>query len=205
MTGLDIPKDPLSFLRTIFKTSRAVILAGRGLQEPTRTALARDLQRVCARCRGAYERFLKQLAPLKASYSQPAALVKEVQKLASQPEYRQTFKPDKLCGDIDNLLTRLHSNLDPLKYSIGVTRIGKLRVQLKAFQNYDLAFYQTFDSFAVEVSRLAVRLDAAMTEGEDPSRIRALRDQIRRKVEKLEADVSATLREVLATHTQVQV
>lgn len=202
MTEVSVPKNPLSFLRTIFRTSRAVILAGRGLQEPTRKALVRDLQQVSANCRSSYERFLKQLAPLKTSYSQPATLVKEVQRLASQPEYRQTFKPDKLCGDVADLLTRLHSNLDPLKYSIGVTRIGKLREQLAKFQNYDLAFYQTFDNFAIEVSRLATKLEAAMTAGKDPSHIQ---NQIRRKVEKVEADVSATLREVLATQAQIQI
>jgi hypothetical protein len=128
--------------------------------------------------------------------------VKEVQRLASQSEYRQTFKPDKLSGDVADLLTRLHSNLDPLKYSIGVTRIGRLREQLGKFQSYDLAFYQTFDDFAIEVSRLATKLEATMIAGKDPSRIQ---NQISRKVDKVEADVSATLREVFATQAQIRI
>jgi len=201
---LEIPQNPLSLLRRIAKACGAIIKAGTGIQEPTRVKLAKDLQKICANCRAAYERFLKQLQPVKDAFGDPAKLTKQAHRLASRPEYRQTFKPDKLCGDVDVLLTRLASNLDPLKYSIAVNRISTLRQQLVAFQNYDGAFYQTFDLFASDLSRTASDLQLALTDKKSPRSIAKLQKEIRQKVEKLEADISTTLKQVITTHSQVQ-
>jgi hypothetical protein len=174
-------------------------------QEPTRAKLAKDLQKICVNCRSAYERFLKQLQPVKDAFADPTALAKQAHRLASRPEYRQTFKPDKLCGDVGALISRLSSNLDPLKYSIAVNRINTLHQQLVAFQNYDSAFYLTFDRFAADLGRTASDLQLALANKKSPRNIAKLQKQIRQMVEKLEAEISSTLRQVMETHAQVQI
>src|SRR5437016_1176741 len=106
--GLPVPTNPFSFLRRIMRLCGAIIAKGRSLQEPERQRLTKSLQQICKNCRSAYEKFLKQLFPLEASYTNPKRLVKEAAKLSSRPEYRRTFTPDQLCGDVDILLTQLH-------------------------------------------------------------------------------------------------
>lgn len=199
-----IPVDQtLPFLRRIVQECSKIIKAGSAIQEPQRQKLAKELQNICTDCQKSYETFVAQLAPIKKAYEDGPALVKQLQKFSSRPEYRSNFKPDKLCGNVAQLLTRLSSKLDPLIYSVALGRIKSLQQELENFQNYDQEFYRVFDEFATVLGRDAADLQTLLSSGESATKIKKLRSQIRKRVETLEDEVSKTLRKVTEAHKRV--
>ena len=125
-----------------------------------------------------------------------------IRKVSSNPAYRKTFKPDKLCGDVDELLSEIQSWLSLLRWSVAVTRISKLQNQLKNFQNYDYAFYMAFDDYANDLSNLAIRLDQALASDKPTKHIVA---SIRSRTTKVRNDVAKTLKAVQTTHKEVSI
>lgn len=197
-----MPPNPLPFLRRALKACGSILRVGRGIQEPTRQKLAKDLMKVCSNCQDAHESFLKHIKRVKDALPEAPKLAKESQRFASSSIPRRAFKPHKLCGDVNLLLTRLRSNLDPLKYSVAVNRIGKLETQFKEFLDYDNAFYEAFDSFARDLSKDAIDLQIAL-DATDLSRVTRLQMRIRRRIERIESDITKTLNQVVSTHKQV--
>ncbi len=199
----DIATDPLPFLRRALKACGAILRIGRGIQEPTRAKLTKDLLRVCTNCRSAHESFLKHIQSVKDALADPPKLAKEAQRFASSPKPRQAFKPERLCGEVISLLTRIRSNLDPLKYSVAVNRIGTLEKQFKAFHGYDNAFYEAFDAFASDISKDAIDLQLALAASNN-AQVTKLQKRIRRRIETMETNISKTLQQVVSTHSEVQ-
>src|SRR5215470_1516449 len=117
----------LEALKQAVKTCADVVKWGAGIQEPTRKALVADLQAICANCDAAYDAVLVRLVPIKNAFGTPVALAAELRAFSADTATRNKFKPDHLCGQVDQLLARIGSNLDPLKYSIDYRRIGDLR------------------------------------------------------------------------------
>ena len=127
----------LEALKQAVKACADVVKWGAGLQEPTRKGLAADLQAICMNCDAAYDAVLTRLVPIKNAFADPIALAAELRAFAADGMTRASFKPDHLCGQVDQLLIRLGSNLDPLKYSIDCRRINDVRQYLQRFGNFD--------------------------------------------------------------------
>ena len=102
-------------LKQAVKACADVVKWGAGIQEPTRKGLAADLQAICTNCDAAYDAVLTRLVPIKNAFADPTALAAELRAFAADAATRANFKPDHLCGQVDQLLIRLSSNLDPLK------------------------------------------------------------------------------------------
>ena len=197
-----MPENPLVLLRRIFRGCQTVVKYGAGHQEPTRAKVVKRLRRICTNCEKAYEDFLKHIGTIEKHYSDPKRLLKAVRAVSKDPKYRRTFKPDRLCGDVDGLLADIQSWLNPLRWSVGIRRVSKLRNQLKRFQNYDQAFYMVFDNYALELSDLSVRLDRAIEENRP---VRRIISSIERRTRKVKGDISKTLRTVEAVLSDVSI
>jgi hypothetical protein len=150
--------EVLELLKRALKTCASVIKLGAGIQGKVRKELTKDLQQICLKCEKAYETVLKRLSPVKDAFQDPKSLAKALRGFATDTKTRNAFKPEHLCGEIDHLITRLESNLDPLKYSIDVMRIQDLRKHLQSVGNYDAAIYQSYDGFARQLDELATQL-----------------------------------------------
>src|SRR5262245_35129574 len=124
-------------LKQAVKACADVIKWGAGIQEPARKGLVTDLQAICSNCEAAYDAVLARLVPIKNAFADPNTLAAELRAFAADTATRAKFKPDHLCGQVDQLLVRLSSNLDPLKYSIDFRRIEEVRQYLKQFGNFD--------------------------------------------------------------------
>jgi hypothetical protein len=165
----------LDVLTQAVKASARVLKWGAGLQEGTRRGLIADLQAICANCETAYDAVLTRLVPVKNAFADPSALAGELRSFAADRATRDAFKPDHLCGQVDHLLSRLASNLDPLKYAIDVRRIAQFRQSLQQFGNVDGAIYQAYDDLVRDLDRIA-------TELQNPATDRAERAQYARHV-----------------------
>ena len=150
--------DVLELLKRAVIVCARVVKIGAGIQEPVRKNLVEDLQRICDNCETAFGTVLSRLRPIKDSYQSAPSLAKELRAFAADSETRDAFKPEHLCGEIDQLIVRLRSNLDPLKYSIDYTRIEDLRNNLDMVGDYDAEIYESYDDFAKQLDKLATQL-----------------------------------------------
>jgi hypothetical protein len=147
--------DVLEYLKQSINTCADILKWGANLQGSTRKSLVADLQSVCSNCEDAYGAVLERLVPVKNAFGDPTTLARELRNFAADQTVRRQFKPDHLCGNIDQLLQRLSNNLDPLKYSIDLRRIGELKSRFASYGNYDLQIYQSYDDFTHELDQLA--------------------------------------------------
>jgi hypothetical protein len=69
-----------------------------------------------------------------------------------------TSEPEHLCGEVDLLLSRLESNLDPLKYSLDVIRLSAIRDQLQRLGNFDVALRDSYDQFTKALDNIATQI-----------------------------------------------
>jgi hypothetical protein len=150
--------EVLNALKQAVKACADVIKWGAGLQETARKGLVADLQVICTNCDAAYDAVLARLVPVKNAYSDPVALGRELRAFAGDADTRRQFKPHHLCGQIDQLLVRLRSNLDPLKYAIDCRRIEDLRGYLNRFGDFDGSIFQSYDGLTAELDRIATDL-----------------------------------------------
>lgn len=149
--------EVLELLKRALKTCAGILRFGASLQEPARKELTADLQRICLNCEDAYSTVLKRLGPVKDAFHDPDRLAKELRDFAGDTQTRDAFKPEHLCGEIDHLIVRLESNLDPLKYSVDFSRLGEIRRNISLVGNYDLAIYSAYDDFARQLDDLATQ------------------------------------------------
>lgn len=157
-------------LKQAVKACADVVKWGAGIQEPTRKSLAADLQAICTNCDAAYDVVLARLVPIKNAFADPTALAAELRAFAADATTRAKFKPDHLCGQVDQLLIRLSSNLDPLKYSIDCRRIDDVRQYLQRFGNFDGAIFQSYDELVAELDGIATQIQAPASDKQERSR-----------------------------------
>jgi hypothetical protein len=150
--------ETVAMLKRALSATGEVLKAGQGIQEPARMGLVKDLHSVCLKCEGAYETVLLRLVPVKNAFNDPDQLAMELRLLASDTETRDAFKPEHLCGEVDELLTRLESNLDPLKYSLDVNRLGAIREHLNQAGSFDAAIYESYDQFMRDLDGIATQI-----------------------------------------------
>jgi hypothetical protein len=152
--------EVLELLKRALKACANAIKYGATIQETTRRELTSDLQQICSRCEDAYGAVLKRLKPIKDAFGNPGELAKELREFAADTETRNSFKPEHLCGEIDHLIVRLQSNLDPLKYSVDYSRIQEIQRNLQTVGDYDSAINRSYDEFARQLDSLATQLSA---------------------------------------------
>src|SRR3712207_6187319 len=136
--------DVLALLQRALETCARVIKVGAGIQENVRRSLVEDLQQICLRCEEALGAVLSRLQPVKDAYQSAPRLARELRTFAADTETRNSFKPEHLCGEIDNLIVRLESNLDPLKYSIDYGRLEEVHENLGYVGEFDDAIYRSY-------------------------------------------------------------
>lgn len=150
--------EVLSVLKQAVTACADVVKWGAGIQESTRKGLVVDLQTICTNCEAAYDAVLLRLVPVKNAFNSPDDFSNELRAFSADATTRSKFKPSHLCGQVDDLLMRISSNLDPLKYSVDFRRIGALRQSLQRFGNFDGAIYQSYDDLASELDRIATQI-----------------------------------------------
>ena len=150
--------EVLNVLRQAVKACADVVAWGAGLQEGARKGLVAELQGICANCDAAYDVVLARLVPVKSVFGDPQKLATELRAFAADASTRAQFKPEHLCGQVDRLLVRLSSNLDPLKYSIDFRRLDGLRRSLNQFGDVDGAIFQSYDGLTAELDRIATQI-----------------------------------------------
>jgi len=183
-------------LKQAVKACADVVRWGAGIQESARKGLAVDLQVICANCDTAYDAVLTRLVPIKNAFSDPMALATELRAFAADGTTRANFKPDHLCGQVDQLLIRLSSNLDPLKYSIDYRRIDDVRNYLRQFGNFDGAIFQSYDELVAELDRIATQIQTSASERQERSRY------AQHVIESFESDLRAAQAAVRDAKTQ---
>lgn len=156
-------------LKQAVKACADIVNWGAGIQEPTRKELAADLQGICARCEAAYDAVLSRLVPVKNAFADPKALSDELRTFASDADTRAKFKPEHLCGQIDQLLVRLKSKLDPLKYSVDYRHLDEIRQYLQKFGDYDGAIFLSYDKLVAELDNVATQLRSAGADQQERS------------------------------------
>ena len=156
--------ETVAMLRRALGAAGEVLRLGQAVQGPARMGFIKDLHAICLKCEAAYETVLLRLAPVKDALSDPDQLAMELRSLASDAGTRAAFKPEHLCGEVDILLSRLESNLDPLKYALDVNRLHAIRDHLQQVGNFDVALRDSYDQFTNALDDIATQIQ---TPGED--------------------------------------
>ena len=65
------------------------------------------------------------------------------------------------------MLSRLSSNLDPLKYSVDYRKIEGLRESLKQFGSFDAAIYQSYDELTSQIDQIATQINDPAFDSEE--------------------------------------
>ncbi len=188
--------EVLNALKQAVKTCADVVKFGAGIQEPTRKSLIADLQTICTNCEAAYDAVLIRLVPIKNAFSDPTTLAAELRVFAADAVARANFKPDQLCGQVDQLLTQLSSNLDPLKYSIDYRHINDVRQYLHKFGNFNGAIFQSYDELVAELDRIATQIQDSASDKNERSRY------AKHIIQGFESDLRATQSAVREAKTQ---
>ena len=177
----------LNAIRHAIQACADVVKWGAGIQEDTRKKLVEDLQAICLNCDTAYEAVLKRLVPVKNAFSDRGKLAIELRSFAADAETRGTFKPEHLCGQVDHLLVRLASNLDPLKYSVDYRRIEDVRDGLFRSRNVDAAIREAYEELTSQLDNIATQINDPKADGEERARY------AQRVIQDFEAELRSTL------------
>ena len=150
----------VKYLERVVDVCSRVIRFGAGIQAQAQAELRNDLQAICTKVDDAYKQTLKMLRPVKDNYADQAKLASALRDFATDPTTRDAFKPEHLCGEVDMLLQKLESHLDPLKYAIDVRKIQTLHDEFGRIGNVDAAIYYEYDQFTRDLDDLATELQA---------------------------------------------
>jgi hypothetical protein len=191
--------DVLAVLQRALETCARVIRVGAGIQENVRRDLVNDLQQICLRCEDALGTVLSRLQPVKDAYQSVPRLATELRAFAADTETRNAFKPERLCGEIDDLIVGLKSNLNPLKYSIDLGRLEEVHRNLGHVGEFDDAIYRSYDGFCQQLDSLATQL-------QDPSSFEYVEERRRyaqHVIEDFETDLRSTVAGVIKTKNSI--
>lgn len=150
----------VKYLERVVDVCSRVIRFGAGMQAQVRDELKNDLQAICTKVDEAHKQTLKMLRPIKDNLNDRDELASALRDFATDPATRDAFKPEHLCGEVDALLQKLESNLDPLKYAVDVRKLRSLRDEFGRIGNVDAAIYHEYDAFTRDLDDLATELQA---------------------------------------------
>lgn len=181
--------NPVRFLGEALRTASRTVSFLWNTQGAQRSQLITDLQAVSSRCEDAYATVLKQLLQVKNSYGNRELLANALRTFAADDETRSAFKPDHLCKEVDQLLQRLSSNADWLKYSVDLREIERLRGAIESMGNYDGQLWDYYDDHTRAMDEIATQLQSELTGQEAEERLA----YARHVVDEFGSDLSDTL------------
>jgi chromosome segregation ATPase len=150
----------ITYLEKVVTTCSRIIKFGASMQSVARNKLIDNLQKICSNVESAYSDVLSRLRSVKENFNEPKKLAKELRDFAADKETRDSFKPDKLCGGVYNLISDFESNLNPLKYSVDVRKLGALKNEFNMIGNVDAALYDAYDEFARDLDKIATEISS---------------------------------------------
>jgi hypothetical protein len=162
--------EVLGYLKDVVRTCASILTWGANLQKGVRASLVEDLQSICSNCEDSFGAVLERLTPVKDAFSDPGKLQKELRKFAADKKIRDKFKPEHLCGAVDQLLQRMESNLDGLRYSVDINRIKELKRQFYFFVDYDQKVFQSYDELTTQLDHIATQMTSYSFEPEERAR-----------------------------------
>ena len=80
---------------------------------------------------------MKASQAIRANFSDDKKLIESVSNFVKDDVLADKFIPDHLCSDIYILLDDLKNNLSPLKYSVALTNIDLLKMELGTLSQFD--------------------------------------------------------------------
>lgn len=192
--------NPVRFLGDALRTAVKALTFLWRTQDAERSQLIKDIHDICSRCEDAYGAVINRLPPIKDSYGNREALAKALRAFASDSETRSAFKPEHLCGEVDQILQRLRSNIDFLKYSVDIRAIDRLRGAIENMGSYDGQLRDYYDDHTKAMDDIATQLQSQLESQEMQERL----SYARHVVEELEDDLSDTLKEIRKAKEQVR-
>lgn len=192
--------NPVRFLGDALRTATRSIAYLWRTQGAERSQLISDLQAICSRCEDAYAAVLKQLRPVKNSYGDRKALANALRAFAADDKTRGAFKPEHLCGEVDQLLQRLSSNADWLKYSVDLRGIERLRGAIAGMGNYDGQLRDYYDDHTRAMDDIATQLQSKLESKDAKERLA----YARHVVDEFESDLRDTLKKIREAKNQVR-
>lgn len=155
--------DVLDTLTSIMRYCGRVVKLGADIQEPTRATFVSDLQGICSNAEDSYGQVLRRLLPIKNSSNNPAKLAIELHMFHADVQTRDQFKPDHLCGRVDQILVDLASNLSPLKYSLDISRLKQMRTDLGVVGKFDGQFYASYNNLTSGLDQLGLQIENSLS------------------------------------------
>lgn len=192
--------NPVRFLGEALRTATGSVAYLWRTQGTERRQLIADLQAICSRCEDAYAAVLKQLRPVKDSYGNRKALAKALRTFAVDDKTRNAFKPEHLCGEVDQLLQRLTSNVDWLKYSVDLRGIERLRGAIARMGSYDGQLRDYFDDHTRAMDNIATQLQSKLPKKDAKERLAYARHVI----DEFETDLRETLKKIRKAKERVR-
>jgi len=150
--------ETLQVLKRALSAAAEVLSFGAGIQKDARERLIADLHSICGKCEDAYGTVLLRLRPVKKAFGDPQLLASELLDLSTDQSTRDSFKPEHLCGEVDNLLDALANNLDALKYAVDWNRITAIKEGIRNIGNFDAAIFASYDQFARNLEGISTQL-----------------------------------------------
>jgi hypothetical protein len=123
----------------------------------------------------------------KNAFFDKSKLASELRSFGADAEPRSKFKLERLCGQVDELLIRLASDLDPLKYSVEYRRIDDLRDGLFRSRSVDTAIREAYDELTSQLDNIATQINDPASDGEGRARC------ARRVIQDFEAELRSAL------------
>ncbi len=168
--------DVLDIVTNIIRYCGRVVKLGADIQEPARGRFVSDLQGMCSNAEDSYGQVLKRLLPVRSSSNDPARFAIELHSFRADIETRNAFKPEHLCGRIDQILVDLESNLNALKYSLEFRRLKEVKQGLGAVGYLDDQVYTSYDKLTSDLDGLATRIESNLGTNE-PAKARGTASQ----------------------------
>ena len=150
--------ETLQVLKRALSAAAEVLSFGADIQKDARERLIADLHSICGKCEDAYGTVLLRLRPVKQAFGDPQLLANELLDLSTDQSTRDSFKPEHLCGEVDNLLDALANNLDTLKYAVDWNRITAIKEGIRNIGNFDAAIFASYDEFARDLGAISTQL-----------------------------------------------
>ena len=192
--------NPVRFLGDALRTAtRSVAFLWR-TQGAERSQLITDLQDICSRCEDAYGAVIKQLQPVKDSFGEPETLANALGVFAADDQTRKAFKPEHLCGEVDQILQRLSSNVDWLRYSVDLREIERFRGAIASMGSYDGQLRDYYDDRTRAMNDIATQLKSQLSEEEIEERVAYTRHML----DEFEDDLQETVKKIREAKEQVR-
>ncbi len=144
----------LDKLGTIIKETGKAIKYLSLVQHNERARLVDSLVGICSRCESSFEELHKASEEIRTNFGDNDKLIESVSNFIKDDELAAKFKPEHLCSEISDLLVDLSDNLSPLKYSVAVTKVELIRMELGSLHDFDISLNHQYQMLRQELQDL---------------------------------------------------